>query len=164
MTWAILLSWVLFSLILNWRQKKKGLILCGGIKEGMLCREGFLLCEATQNMPWWLKVPVGIWSPLVRTLNAMMPTDSLYCCQLNGIMRAWKVFENELKIIFTSGWLLLPHVNRTLSEWPRFWDCINCSFNLDLQLLLFFEKTFCWTTLLYVLIFFSIYFPPFCHQ
>lgn len=79
----------------------------------------------------WLKVPEGIWSLLVFTSNAMVPTDSLYCCQLNGIMSVWKVFENEPKIIFTSGWLLLPHVNRTLSEWPSFWACINCSFNLD---------------------------------
>lgn len=41
-----------------------------------------LLCKQQRR----LKVPEGIWSLLVFTSNAMVPTDSLYCCQLNGIM------------------------------------------------------------------------------
>lgn len=132
------------SYILHWEGGQNGLILCwgGGVNKRKNAAQGKNSFYARQHRTCrndW-KCLVGIWSLLVLTLNAMMPTDSLYCCQLNGIMSVWKVFENELKIIFTSGWLLLPHVNRTLSEWPRFWDCINCSFNLDWRLLLFWKR------------------------
>lgn len=115
MTQVILLSWISF-LSRPQLKTKKFLNLAGLNKRRNAVQGRFLLCKAQG----WLKVPVGIWSPLALSANAMMPTDSLYCCQLNGIMSVWKVFENELKIIFTSGWLLLPHVNRTRSEWPRF--------------------------------------------
>lgn len=115
MTQVILLSWISF-LSCPQLKTKKWLNLVGLNKRRNAVQGRFLLCRRQG----WLKVPVGIWSPLALTANAVMPTDSLYCYQLNGIMSVWKVFENELKIIFTSGWLLLPHVNRTLSEWPRF--------------------------------------------
>lgn len=113
--------------ILSWNKPphltpppKKSLNLVGSNKRKNVVKGRFLLCKQQRTCREWLKVPEGIWSLLVFTSNAMVPTDSLYCCQLNGIMSVWKVFENEPKIIFTSGWLLLPHVNRTLSEWPRF--------------------------------------------
>ena len=123
-----LLFWISFffsCLVENkTKKKKKNRLNLVGLNKGKnVVKEGrFLLFWSGKQRPCgeWLKVPEGIWSLLVFTSNAVVPMDSLYCCQLNGIMSVWKVFENEPKIIFTSGWLLLPHVNRTLSEWPRF--------------------------------------------